>query len=112
MALALLSLRAAGVRSLAGLSVRAQAAASAGLAPFHLAFPVNDLDKSREFYGGVLGCQEGRSSSKWIDYSLYARSLVGRRSLDASCREGHQLVCHYVGPKYSGMDFFNPVGIR
>jgi uncharacterized protein len=29
---------------------------------FHLAFPVDDLNKAREFYGGLLGCSEGRSS--------------------------------------------------
>ena len=48
-------------------------AASKPLAPFHLAFPVNNLQASREFYGNVLGCQEGRSSNKWIDFSLCAR---------------------------------------
>ncbi len=47
---------------------------------FHLAFPVHDLDAAREFYGGVLGCKEGRSSDSWIDFDLY----------------GHQIVTHLV----------------
>ena len=39
--------------------------------PFHLAIPVNSIEKARAFYGGVLGLEEGRrSEDKWQDYSL------------------------------------------
>lgn len=51
------------------------------LRPFHIAFPVHDLAAARAFYGGVLGCPEGRSSESWIDFDLY----------------GHQIVAHQVG---------------
>ena len=40
------------------------------LAPFHLAFPVNDLAEARVFYGGLLGCAEGRSDGDWIDFNF------------------------------------------
>jgi uncharacterized protein len=43
---------------------------------FHLAFPVNDLDKARDFYGNTLGCAEGRSSSSWIDFNFYGHQIV------------------------------------
>jgi extradiol dioxygenase family protein len=43
---------------------------------FHLAFPVNDLDAAREFYGSILGCEEGRSSERWIDFNLYGHQIV------------------------------------
>ena len=43
---------------------------------FHLAFPVNDLDAAREFYGGVLECEEGRSSESWIDFNLFGHQIV------------------------------------
>ena len=43
---------------------------------FHLAFPVNDLSAAREFYAGVLGCEEGRSSERWIDFNLYGHQIV------------------------------------
>ena len=46
------------------------------LRPFHLAFPVHDLDKARSFYGGVLECEEGRSASHWIDFNLYGHQIV------------------------------------
>jgi len=52
------------------------------LTPFHLAIPVRDLVSSREFYGRVLGCPEGRSADKWVDFDFF----------------GHQLVCHVVQP--------------
>jgi len=43
---------------------------------FHLAFPVDDLSKARDFYGGVLECREGRSSNNWIDFDLYGHQIV------------------------------------
>lgn len=44
--------------------------------PFHLAFPVHDLAAARTFYGGVLGCAEGRSSEAWIDFDLYGHQIT------------------------------------
>jgi extradiol dioxygenase family protein len=46
------------------------------LSPFHLAFPVHDLAASREFYGQLLGCPEGRSSNTWIDFNLFGHQIV------------------------------------
>ena len=46
------------------------------LTPFHIAFPVDDLAKAREFYGGLLGCAEGRSSDEWIDFDLFGHQIV------------------------------------
>lgn len=48
------------------------------LTPFHLAVPVADLAAARAFYGGLLGCPEGRSADTWVDFDFF----------------GHQLVCH------------------
>ena len=50
------------------------------LPPFHLAFPVKDLPAARSFYGELLGCREGRSDERWVDYDFF----------------GHQLVAHLV----------------
>ena len=52
---------------------------------FHLAFPVDDLLAARAFYGGILGCPEGRSSETWIDFDFH----------------GHQLVAH-LAPRRDG----------
>ena len=48
--------------------------------PFHLAFPVDNLEQTREFYTKILGCNEGRSSDRWIDFDMY----------------GHQVVAHLI----------------
>lgn len=48
------------------------------LNPFHLAVPVRNISEARQFYGGLLGFGEGRSSETWVDYNFY----------------GHQFVCH------------------
>jgi extradiol dioxygenase family protein len=60
--------------------------------PFHLAFPVDDLQAARQFYGGLLGCPEGRSSDEWIDFNLY----------------GHQVVAH-LAPEETGLAKTNGV---
>jgi len=44
--------------------------------PFHLAFPVHDLQAARAFYGGLLGCSEGRSADDWVDFDLYGHQIV------------------------------------
>lgn len=50
---------------------------------FHLAFPVHDLNAAREFYAGVLGCEEGRSSERWIDFNLYGHQIVTHLAPDS-----------------------------
>lgn len=47
---------------------------------FHLAFPVDDLAKARAFYGGLLGCPEGRSSPEWVDFNFYGHQIVAHLS--------------------------------
>lgn len=44
--------------------------------PFHLAFPVHDLDEARAFWGGVMECSEGRSCAQWIDFNFYDHQIV------------------------------------
>lgn len=62
------------------------------LPPFHLAFPVTSLAKARAFYGGLLGCPEGRSSDDWVDFNFY----------------GHQIVAH-LAPGEAGQKSTNAV---
>ena len=42
---------------------------------FHFAFNVTDLDIARQFYGGVLGCTEGRSTDTWVDFDFFNHQL-------------------------------------
>lgn len=53
---------------------------------FHLAYHVDDLDAARAFYGGLLGCVEGRSTDTWVDFSFF----------------GHQISLHLGRPFQTG----------
>ena len=44
--------------------------------PFHLAFPVSDLEATRDFFTDVLGCATGRSSDRWIDFDFFGHQVV------------------------------------
>ena len=46
------------------------------LRPFHLAFPVHDLAAARAFWGGTIGCSEGRSADDWVDFNFYGHQIV------------------------------------
>jgi len=43
--------------------------------PFHLAFPVTDLKKTREFYEDLLGCEVGRTSERWVDFNFWGNQM-------------------------------------
>ena len=43
---------------------------------FHLAFPVRSLAEARAFYGGLLGCPEGRSADDWVDFDFHGHQIV------------------------------------
>jgi uncharacterized protein len=73
------------------------------LQPFHLAFPVHDLDAARDFYVNLLGCGVGRSSTEWIDFDLYGHQLVAHWSPDARAAahtnpvDGHDVPVPHFG---------------
>ncbi len=54
--------------------------------PFHLAFPVSNLADTRHFYGAVLGCREGRSAPKWIDFDFFGHQISAHLKPEA-CAE-------------------------
>ena len=70
---------------------------------FHLAFPVHDLAAARAFYGGVLGCKEGRSSECWIDFNLYGHQIVAhlapetKRVMNHNPVDGHDVPIPHFG---------------
>jgi extradiol dioxygenase family protein len=71
---------------------------------FHLAFPVHDLDAAREFYGGVLECEEGRSSESWIDFNLYGHQIVTHLSANgAGLRSTNQVDADSVPVPHFGV---------
>ena len=71
--------------------------------PFHLAFPVRDLAATRAFYGGLLGCPEGRSSPDWIDFDFHGHQIVAHLapeeagSAGLSAVDGHGVPVRHFG---------------
>jgi extradiol dioxygenase family protein len=57
------------------------------LQPFHLAFPVDNLEQARAFYGTLLGCPEGRSAPEWVDFDFFGHQIVAHVSPDEA---GHR----------------------
>jgi uncharacterized protein len=86
------------------------------LQPFHLAFPVHDLAQARDFYGRVMGCEEGRSTEHWIDFNFFGHQLVahlshiakGNRSSDV---DGHNVPVPHFGVVLT-MAQFNALAAR
>ena len=62
-----------------------------GLAPFHLAVAVDDLERARAFYVDLLGCGTGREDERWLDLDLF----------------GHQVTLHLA--EHAGREAANPV---
>lgn len=60
--------------------------------PFHLAFPIDDIEATRSFYVDLLGCSVGREAATWIDFDLF----------------GHQISAH-LRPRPQVSGFTNPV---
>ena len=74
------------------------------LPPFHLAFPVDDLDAARKFWGGIMGCPEGRSSDDWIDFDFHGHQIVAHLAPDVVARgsgsnpvDGHDVPVPHFG---------------
>lgn len=51
--------------------------------PFHLAFPVYDIQKTIDWYVSYLNCSVGRKSKRWVDFNFY----------------GHQISAHLIDKK-------------
>ncbi len=73
------------------------------LSPFHVAFPVHDLELARAFYGGTLGCPEGRSCADWIDFNFYGHQIVAHlapaetRQAQHNAVDGHGVPVRHFG---------------
>jgi hypothetical protein len=73
------------------------------LPPFHLAFPVHDLAAARAFYGGLLGCPEGRSSAEWIDFDFHGHQIVAHLAPEAGDRAANHVDGHDVPVPHFGV---------
>lgn len=71
--------------------------------PFHLAFPVRDIAEARSFYGGLLGCPEGRSAPEWVDFDFYGHQIVAHLAPDeCGHKQSNAVDGHAVPVKHFG----------
>lgn len=75
--------------------------------PFHLAFPVDNLESARHFYGGLLGCPEGRSSDEWIDFNLFGHQIVAHLAQGEAINDVHSDVDGKKSP-FAILELFYP----
>ena len=76
---------------------------NAAIPLFHLAFPVKDIPEARRFYGGLLGCAEGRSADNWVDFDFYGHQIVAHLAPEecghkaTSAVDDHQVPVRHFG---------------
>ena len=59
--------------------------------PFHLAFPVNNINNAKKWYTEILGCTVGRESDNWIDFNLYGHQIVAHKSNNLNMHETNEV---------------------
>ena len=73
------------------------------LRPFHLAFPVRNLAEARTFWGGVIGCPEGRSAEDWVDFDFYGHQIVAHSAPDRRVEASNPVDGHDVPVPHFGV---------
>jgi len=71
---------------------------------FHLAFPVSDLEATRRFYSGLLGCREGRSAPDWVDFDFFGHQ-ISAHVMPSACRasDAHEVDGDDVPVRHFGL---------
>lgn len=90
---------------------------------FHLAFPVDDLEATRNFYVDVLGCRVGRTAETWIDFDFFGYQITAHKTPAAGPRaanpvDGHDIPVPHFGlimgweDWHRAVDHMNYIGVR
>jgi len=90
---------------------------------FHLAFPVSDLDATRNFYVDVLGCRVGRTAESWIDFDFFGYQITAHKTSAVQSRaanpvDGHDIPVPHFGlimgweDWHRAVDHMNYIGVR
>ena len=73
------------------------------LRPFHLAFPVRDIAEARAFWGGVIGCPEGRSAADWVDFDFFGHQIVAHLAPERQAEASNPVDGHDVPVPHFGV---------
>jgi extradiol dioxygenase family protein len=77
--------------------------------------PVDDLAAARDFYGGTLACEQGRSADTWVDWNFYGHQIVTHLSPARAERthnpvDGHDVPVPHFGLILTVDDFHRLAG--
>ena len=70
---------------------------------FHLAFPVKNLNATKDFYKKILNCKIGRESESWVDFNLYGHQIVAHLAseecsyISSNKVDEDQIPCRHFG---------------
>ena len=73
------------------------------LRPFHLAFPVYNIDKTIKWYTNILDCSIGRQSVRWVDFNFFGHQISAHRVdkkkefLETNPVDGHNIPSRHYG---------------
>ena len=74
---------------------------------FHLAIKAGDLDAAKEFYCGLLGCEQGQEEinpfDSWVDINFWDNELTLHASTSKTEHEMHRVDCGEVGVPHFGV---------
>ena len=73
------------------------------LRPFHLAFPVRNLEETKEWYCDILECSLGRESDEWVDFNFYGHQIVAHLSKKMSNSKFNEVDGHNVPIRHFGV---------
>ena len=73
------------------------------LRPFHLAFPIYNIDASIKWYKNVLGCTIGRQDTQWVDFNFFGHQISGHlvdkndMLIQTNLVDGHNIPARHFG---------------
>ena len=73
------------------------------LRPFHLAFPVRDINEARNWYVNILGCSVGRESEEWIDFNMFGHQIVAHLSTNCTSDSTNEVDGKQVPVRHFGV---------
>ena len=72
------------------------------LRPFHLAFPVVNIEKTISWYTENLFCKVGRRDTKWVDFDFFGHQISAHLSenneqIISNSVDGHKIPIKHFG---------------
>ncbi|MAW75013.1 MAG: glyoxalase [Candidatus Marinimicrobia bacterium] len=71
--------------------------------PFHLAFPVNNIKQTIEWYTENLSCTIGRQDEKWVDFNFFGHQISAHKTdqdnslIQTNSVDGHNIPIKHFG---------------